>query len=100
MMKTKVRPSRDLRNNYADIVKTLKENDHVIITNNGVGEAVLIGIDDFAKYEEFLHHRFIYEELQKSKKKANAPEVKLLSFESVFENIDKRLECANCSFFE
>ena len=92
MMKTKVRPSRDLRNNYAEIVKTLKENDHVIITNNGVGEAVLIGIDDFAKYEEFLHHRFIYEELQKSKKKANNPEVKLLSFESVFENIDKRLE--------
>jgi len=57
--KTQVRPSRDLRNNYADIVKLLKEHDHVIITNNGVGESVLIGYEDYEKYEEYLHRRFI-----------------------------------------
>ena len=91
-MSTKVRPSRDLRNNYADVVKTLKEHDHIIITNNGVGEAVLIGIEDFAKYEEFLHHRFVYEELQKSKEKSNRPDTKLLSMDAVFANINRRLD--------
>ena len=92
MLNTHVRPSRDLRNHYADLVKTLKEHDHIIITNNGVGESVLIGIEDFAKYEEFLHHRFIFEELQKSKEKVGNPDAKLLSMETVFANIEKRLE--------
>ena len=69
MPKTQVRPARDLRNNYADIVRALKEHDHVVITNNGVGESVLINIEDYAEYEEFLHRRFIYDELQKSKAK-------------------------------
>ena len=69
MLHAQVRPSRDLRNNYAGIIKILKKHDHVIITNQGVGEAVLIGIEDYAKFEEFLHHRFIYSQLQKSKEK-------------------------------
>ncbi|MDR1193391.1 MAG: type II toxin-antitoxin system Phd/YefM family antitoxin [Peptococcaceae bacterium] len=73
MSKTQVRPSRDLRDNYADVVKSLKEHAHVIITNNGVGEAVLIGIKDFEQYEEYLHRRFIYDELQKSKAKMSDP---------------------------
>ena len=92
MPKTQVRPSRDLRNHYADMVKALKEHDHIIITNNGVGESVLIGIDDFAKYEEFLHYRFIYGELQKSREKAENPDRNLLSVETVFAGIEKRLK--------
>ena len=92
MFNTHVRPSRDLRNNYAGIIKALKEHDHVIITNQGVGEAVLIGIDDFAKYEEFLHHRFIFNELQKSKEKTSQPETKLLDAETVFANISTMLK--------
>ena len=92
MLNTKVRPSRDLRNNYADVVKTLEEHDHIIITNNGVGEAVLINIDDFAKYEEFLHYRFVYEQLQKSKETSNKPDTKLLSMDTIFANINNRLD--------
>jgi prevent-host-death family protein len=92
MIKTQVRPARDLRNNYADIVKILKQHDHVIITNNGVGESVLINFDDFADYQEYLHHRFIYEELQKSKNEANDPSVRLIAAADVFARIEKRLE--------
>lgn len=91
MLNTHVRPSRHLRNHYADTIKLLKQHDHVIITNNGVGEAVLIGIDDFAKYENFLHHRYIFEELQKSKEKVGQPDVTLRDATTVFDNIDKRL---------
>ncbi len=88
MLKTHVRPSRDLRNKYAEIVKALAQHDHVIITNNGVGEAVLINIEDYEKYEEFLHHRFIYDELQKSKSKLNDSDFKLFPATDVFAGIE------------
>ena len=91
MLQTQVRPSRDLRNNYADIMRNLNNHDHVIITNNGVGESVLINIEDYAKYEEFLHRRFIYDELQKSKAKASTHEVEMKDASEIFSNIETRL---------
>ena len=66
MMQTFVRPSRDLRNHYAEISEILKDHDHVIITNHGRGESVLINIEDYAKYEEFLHQRYVAEALAKA----------------------------------
>ena len=92
MLNTQVRPSRDLRNNYADIVKSLKQHDHVIITNNGVGESVLINIEDYKMYEEFLHHRFIYDELQKSKANSQSKDFKTKTADAVFSKIGKKLE--------
>ena len=92
MPKTQVRPSRDLRNNYADIVKSLKAHDHIIITNNGIGEVVLIGYDDYAKYEEYLHRRFIYEELQKSKAELNGTDVELFDATDVFARIHRQID--------
>ena len=47
MMQTFVRPSRDLRNHYAEISEMLRDHDHVIITNHGRGESVLINIEDY-----------------------------------------------------
>ncbi|MCL2634856.1 MAG: type II toxin-antitoxin system prevent-host-death family antitoxin [Oscillospiraceae bacterium] len=92
MLNANVRPARDLRNNYADIVRSLNQHDHVIITNNGVGEAVVIGIKDYAKYEEYLHRRFIFEELQKTKAKASDPDVVLYDAVDVFAGIEKKLD--------
>ena len=60
-MQTFVRPSRDLRNHYAELSEMLKDHNHVIITNHGRGESVLINIEDYAKYEEFLHQRYVAE---------------------------------------
>jgi len=92
MPKTHVRPSRDLRNNYADVVRILDDHDHVIITNNGVGEIALINMDIYAEFEEFLHHRFIYDELQKSKAKAGEPDVKLTDSDEVFNRLEQKLK--------
>ena len=92
MSKTQIRPSRDLRNNYPDIVRSLKQHDHIIITNNGVGEAVLIGIDDYDEYEKFLHHRYIFNELQKSKASANSPNTELRDVSVVFARLEQKLE--------
>jgi len=91
MMQTHVRPSRDLRNNYPDVVRSLREHDHVIITNNGVGESVLINIDMYAEFEIFLHHRYIYDELQKSKASLNDPTAKMTDAKDVFTRIEQRL---------
>ncbi len=57
MMQTFVRPSRDLRNHYAEISDMLKDHDHVIITNHGRGESVLINIEDYARTVEI--HRIL-----------------------------------------
>ena len=91
MMQTQVRPARDLRNNYPDVVRSLKEHDHVIITNNGVGESVLINMDVYAEFEKFLHHRYIYEELQKSKASLSDPNAKMTDAKDVFIRIEQRL---------
>ena len=92
MSKTVVRPSRDLRNNYADVINTLKQNSHIIITNNGVGESVLISIEEYAEYEEYLHRRFVYNELQKSKATLNDSNIKLRDAADVFAGFEKKLK--------
>jgi PHD/YefM family antitoxin component YafN of YafNO toxin-antitoxin module len=73
------------------MVKSLKRHDHIIITNHGVGESVLIGIEDYADYEEFLHRRFVFEELQKSKAEAADPSVELRAAADVFGRIRQRI---------
>lgn len=89
MMKTFVRPARDLRNNYAELAGMLKDHDHVIITNRGRGEAVLIGIEDYAQYEEFLHERYVAQELAKAKRQAADPATPWASHDSVWETLHK-----------
>jgi len=92
MLQTQVRPSRDLRNHYSDVVRSLKQYGHVIITNNGVGESVLINMEMYAEFEKFLHHRYIYEELQKSKASLDNPNVKMTDAADMFSKIEQKLE--------
>ena len=63
MFAAHVRGVRDLRNNYPEISQIVKNRNHVIITNNGKSEAVLIPYDEFKRYEEFLHIRYVKEKL-------------------------------------
>jgi prevent-host-death family protein len=91
MSKTQVRPARDLRNNYAEVARMLDRHDRVIITKNGVGHSVLINIEDYAEYEDFLHHRFIYEELRKSKAEVDDPNIELRGATDVFDRIKQRI---------
>ena len=91
MFNTHVRPSRDLRTHYADVIRDLKEHNHVLITNQGRGEAVLIGIDDFAAYEEFLHKRYVIEALEKAKSEASDPKTKWQTEKEFFQEIQEML---------
>lgn len=92
MMQTFVRPSRDLRNHYAEISEMLKDHNHVIITNHGRGESVLINIEDYAKYEEFMHQRYVAAELAKAKQQAADPNTQWTDHESVWETLHEQYD--------
>ena len=69
--------------------KLFKDHDHVIITNHGRGESVLINIEDYAKYEEFLHQRYVAEALAKATQQAADPDTQWEDHESVWETLSK-----------
>ena len=60
---TYVRAVRDLKNNYPELALIVKNRDHVIITNNGKSEAVLISFDEYEKYQEFIHICYVKDKL-------------------------------------
>jgi len=90
MFHSHVRPVRDLRNNYPELADIVKQKDHVIITNNGKSEAVLIGFEEFRKYEEFLHYRYIDEKLAEAEKEAVDPNTKRYSHQEVFAELKEK----------
>jgi prevent-host-death family protein len=92
MLKTHVRPSRDLRNNYAELARLVKDRDQVIITNNGKGEAVLIGIEEYAEYEKYLHERYVAQELAKARAQADDPDTQWSSHEDVWRRLRAKYE--------
>ena len=90
MLNVHVRPSRDLRNNYAELAGIVKGRDQVIITNNGRGEAVLIGIDEYAEFQEFAHRRYVKEKLLDAKEYAARPDAVWLSEDEFWSEFEDR----------
>ena len=74
MFNTHVKAVRDLRNNYPEIAQIVKELNHVIITNNGKSEAVIIPYSEFKKYEEYIHIRYVKEKLAEAEAVADDPD--------------------------
>ena len=91
MYKTHVKPIRDIRNNYAELDKIVNDHDHVIITNNGRGTSVLIGIEEYAEYEKFLHKQYVLRKLDEAEASANNPETKWLEEDEFWNDIDMSL---------
>jgi prevent-host-death family protein len=79
MRNTYARPVRDLRNNYNEIIKLANDGNQVIITQNGREAVVVIGKEAYKEYEQFLHRRYIKQELLKAKEMAEDPKTKWLS---------------------
>jgi len=87
MFTAHVKAVRDLRNNYSDLAKIIKNRDHIIITNNGKSESVLIPYDEFDKYTEFLHIRYVQEKLIEAETIADDPN-KWISVDELFRQWD------------
>jgi prevent-host-death family protein len=90
MYKIIARPCRELRNNYPELVKQVKEHNQVIITNNGRDEAVLIGMDEFNAFQEFLHQQYIRRELEKARIEAADPNTKWYTHDEVWGGIKEK----------
>ena len=84
MYNTYSRPSCDLVNNLSDVIQSVKEHDHILISHDGKEEAVLINAEDFAAYTEYLHTRYILNELAQAEKEAADPNTKWLTREEFF----------------
>ena len=87
MFTTHVKAVRDLRNNYPEVAQIVKKRDHVIITNNGKNEAVLIPYSEFEKYEEFLHIRYVKEKLAEAEAISEKPD-EWISADELFKEWD------------
>ena len=87
MSNIQVRPSRDLRNKYREISSLVKENNPVIITNNGKGDTVLISMEKYAEFEDYMQHRYILAELAKAEEQAADPNTKWLTHDEVWNEI-------------
>jgi prevent-host-death family protein len=87
MYHTYARPSRDLRNHYAEIVKLIQNHDRVIITHNGKDESVLISTEEFREYEDFIQRQHIAEKLAQAKAEASDPSTPWLSHDDVWRDL-------------
>ena len=67
-MNNSIRPVSDLRNNFADISKTVHETQKpVFLTKNGFGDMVVLSID---AYENLQFESEVYFKLQAAEKEA------------------------------
>ncbi|MDR0326182.1 MAG: type II toxin-antitoxin system prevent-host-death family antitoxin [Oscillospiraceae bacterium] len=88
MMRTHVRPVRDLRNNYAEIAELIKNHDQVIITKNGRGDSVLISIEEYAELEKIRHERYVAGKLAEAEALAADPKTKWYSHEEFWSKFE------------
>jgi len=73
MFTTHVKAVRDVRNHYPEVSKILQKQDHVIVTNNGKSEAVIIPFEQFEDYQAFAHKRYIARKLAEAEAAGKNP---------------------------
>ena len=90
MSYVQVRSARDLRNNYPEISSLVKDHKPVVITNNGIGDTVLISMEKYTEFENYTHHRYILNELAKAEERAADPNTKWYTHDEVWGRIMDR----------
>ena len=89
MFNTHVKAVGDLRNNYTEVAQIVKNQGHVIITNNGKSESVLIPYEHLEDYQEYLHIRYINEKLAEAEALESNPD-NWLTIDEVMANLQNR----------
>ena len=84
-----IRPLSDLRNNFADITRTVEETGQpVILTKYGRGKLVCMSYED---YEKRVFQREIFDKLREAEREA-ASGVKRLTEAEVYDELIRDLE--------
>jgi PHD/YefM family antitoxin component YafN of YafNO toxin-antitoxin module len=82
------RPVAEVKNNYTELAAMLREHNRIVLTNEGKEEAVLIGIDDYAAYEEYAHKQYVREKLAEAEAMAASPDAVWLSEEEFWKAVE------------
>ncbi|MCL2486580.1 MAG: type II toxin-antitoxin system Phd/YefM family antitoxin [Oscillospiraceae bacterium] len=90
MHNIQVRPVRDLRNSYNEVESMLSSRNPVIITKNGRGAAVLLSMEDFADYEEFMHAQYVNEKLREAEIEAASPDAEWIDGKEVIRRMREK----------
>lgn len=90
MYSTKIKTSRDLRNNFAEIQRLLQEHDQVVITNNGKGAAVVINFEDYAQYEAYLREKHVLARLDRAIESLDDPDTRFTPHDEVWSRLKKK----------
>ena len=80
------------KNKHITIIKKATSSSVYIDILFTAQKSVLINIEDYAKYEEFLHQRYVAEALAKAKQQAADPDTQWADHESVWETLGKHYD--------
>lgn len=80
-----IRPVSDLRNNFTEIEKEVKNGQPIFLTKNGYGSMVLLSIEEYSKLTDQVERKLDEADIQ-----AESTDVRL-SNEEVFGDLRKRI---------
>ena len=80
-----IRPVSDLRNNFTEIEKEVKNGQPIFLTKNGYGTMVLLSIEEYSKLTDQVERKLDEADIQ-----AESTDVRL-SNEEVFGDLRKRI---------
>lgn len=80
-----IRPVSDLRNNFSELEKEVKNGQPIFLTKNGYGTMVLLSIEEYSKLTDQVERKLDEADIQ-----AENTDVRL-SHEEVFGDLRKRI---------
>ncbi|MBR2176533.1 MAG: type II toxin-antitoxin system prevent-host-death family antitoxin [Clostridia bacterium] len=80
-----IRPVSDLRNNFAELEKEVKNGQPIYLTKNGYGTMVLLSIEEYSKLTDQVEQKLDEADLQ-----AESMDIRL-SHEEIFEDLRKKI---------
>jgi len=89
MYETHIRPSADLRQHYNEISKLANEKNHVIITKNGHIDIIIIGAEEFRKYEAYIQEQYVLARLDEAAKELDDPKTEFTPHDEVWATLEK-----------
>ena len=81
-----IRPVSDLRNNFTELEKEVKNGQPIFLTKNGYGTMVLLSIEEYSKLTDQVERKLDEADIQ-----AESTDVRL-SHEEVFGDLRKKID--------
>jgi prevent-host-death family protein len=67
------RPSRDLRNNYPELARIVREHNDVVITNKGETDIVMVNPADWEEFKAYRYSQYVLKKIREVEAVENDP---------------------------